>query len=316
VVSDTSEAGKEGSEVKVGDRMTYTISYLNYEEEVATIVVKDKLPVGVDFKTASDGGKYDQATHTVTWTIENVASGTKGSVTVEVEVNSKAVVGIENTATVQVEDNTAQTTNKTINPVTSEEPKKEVSSEENTSQTTSETKNPVIPEKPTKEVSSDVGNNSSDVKVGDRITYTISYLNYEKEAATIVVKDVLPVGVDFKTASDGGEYDEVTHTVTWTIESVASGTKGSVTVEVEVNQQAVISIENTATVQVGDNTPQTTNKTINSVTPEEPTENGSGNGNYVKTSDSSSFLVWSMLALLNLLMIVFIRFKMYKANYS
>ena len=126
------------------------------------------------------------------------------------------------------------------------------------------------PQNPVKTISSDDGKDGSAVTVGDSITYEISYLNYEDSAATIIITDRLPDGVDFGTASNGGIYSDTNHTVTWSIPGVASGTGGTVTVTVEVNKDAVVKIENTANVKVGDNDPLTTNEVENLVTPENP----------------------------------------------
>lgn len=115
-VSDTSAAGKNGATVKVGDLITYDISYSNEGTAPATIVITDKLHAGVDW-VASPNGSYDEATHTVTWTIQNVQGGSGGTVTVEVRVNKIAVARIANSAVVKVGDNEPQTTNFVINPI-------------------------------------------------------------------------------------------------------------------------------------------------------------------------------------------------------
>ena len=115
-----SDNGKDGSAVAVGDSITYEISYLNYEDSAATITITDKLPDGVDFDTANNDGSYDDGTHTVTWTINNVPGGADGTVTVTAEVNKDAVDKIENTASVKVGYNNPITTNKVENPVTPE----------------------------------------------------------------------------------------------------------------------------------------------------------------------------------------------------
>lgn len=241
-VSDSSDAGKDGSAVRVGDQITYNIIYTNYEPTAAAITITDPLPAGVDFVSATNGGIYNSATHAVTWTFASVASGASGMVSLVVRVNQSASVMIENYASVQVGENQPQITNRVENPITTT-PEKKVSD------------------------SSEAGKDGVAVTVGDRITYDITYKNYEATAATITITDALPTGVDFVSATNGGIYNGATRTVTWTFVSVPSGTRGLVSVVVRVNQSAVTMIEDYATVQVGNNVPQTTNKVENPVKP-------------------------------------------------
>lgn len=270
-VSDNSEAGVGGDAVKMGDKITYDITYVNYEETAITVIITDILPTGVDFLSATDGGIYNAATHTVTWTLANVASGDGGTVSMVVAVNERAMVKIKNYATVQVGDNTPQTTNIVENPVNPKEPEKNVSD------------------------LSEAGVNGSAVKLGDKITYDITYVNYEKTAVTVIITDTLPDGADFLSATDGGIYNTTAHTVKWTLTNVASGTYGTVSVVVRVNERAVVKIENYAKVAVGGNDPRTTNIVENPVTPETPEkkvsdESAAGvNGSAVKAGDRITY---------------------------
>ncbi|AUB58102.1 hypothetical protein BK008_07115 [Methanobacterium sp. MZ-A1] len=55
-----------------------------------------------------------------------------------------------------------------------------------------------------------------EANVGDLVTFTITtYNNGPSNATNIVVTDVLPVGLDFISASDGGTYDALSRTITW-----------------------------------------------------------------------------------------------------
>lgn len=112
-------SGAEGT-AQVGDKLTYTIKYANTESATATVVVTDKVPTGTTFVSASEGGVYDQATNTVTWTFNNVVPGDegKGSVTLTVEVSEDAVVeSIENQAWVKVGDHDPDATTKVDTPL-------------------------------------------------------------------------------------------------------------------------------------------------------------------------------------------------------
>ena len=101
--SDIVTAGNSFGMIEVGDQIVYTIEYYNNLNVPADVTVTDELDDGVNFFSASNGGTYDSDAHTVTWTIQNVAPFTKGSVTLTVEVNASAIDGSDPTLT-----NTAQ----------------------------------------------------------------------------------------------------------------------------------------------------------------------------------------------------------------
>ncbi len=248
----------EETEVSVGDILTYEISYYNHYNALTNVVITDTLDEGVDFVAASDDGVYDEATHTVTWTLENVAALSAGSVTVQVQVNANAKIADEdgntsvaNQASVAIGNNSAVDTNIVENPLTDdgeEDPEKVISADSK-------------------------GADGASVSVGDEITYVISYYNNNSKAAKIVIEDALDAGVDFVEASDNGVYDKETHTVTWTFDSVAAFTAGTVTVTVAVNENATVAkvVSNDASVTIG-NTTRTTNEVTTDVddNPEDP----------------------------------------------
>lgn len=226
--------------VKPGDTILYEITYANDSDTPVDIRITDELPDGVDYVTSTDGGVYTNADHTVTWELKNVPRIT-GKVTVTVTVNENAAVKIDNTAAVAIGEGDPQPSNTVTNPVTPELPVKRV------------------PE------TSDAGKDGSTVKVGDKITYEITYFNYTDQTAKIEITDRLPGGVDYLSADHGGTYHSDTHTVTWSLENVTSGSGGVVTVIVQVNATATVRIENYAYVKVGANDPQITNSVINPI---------------------------------------------------
>ncbi|MCD8087589.1 MAG: DUF11 domain-containing protein [Oscillospiraceae bacterium] len=418
VVSAASEAGVSGANVAVGDQITYTISYYNHTNTAATVTIVDALDEYVDFVSATDGGEYDEATHTVTWTIDSVSAFTGGTVDLTVEVNSSAETQVENDAVVTVGDNTA-TTDLVTNPVDDEpeDPVKTVdtdgdedfeddgatvsvgdeitytisyynyyaveadiaitdqldsgvefvsatdkdgntltaddvfSSEDDTyvkwptftaaayergtvtltvrvteaaktadssgdatvdnqagvtiaenDYTTNIVTNPLEPDDPTEPTKTvDVGADTQ-VSVGDTLVYTIGYYNNLSTAATVVIEDALDEGVDFVEASDGGVYDEATHTVTWTIEDVSAFTEGSVTLTVEVNANAKAaddngnaSVVNDADVTVGNQAKQTTDPVENPLEPDDPEDPVKtvdvGNGNAVGIGELITYTI-------------------------
>lgn len=110
-------SGANGA-AQVGDELTYTIKYANTEASAANVVVTDVVPTGTTFVSASDGGSYDSATNTVTWTFNNVASGASGEAIMTVKVSEDAVVeNIENSAFIKIGDHEPSQTTKVITPL-------------------------------------------------------------------------------------------------------------------------------------------------------------------------------------------------------
>ena len=193
-----------------GDNVTYTVIVNNTGKVNATnVVVADKLGEGLVFVSASDGGVYNETTRTITWIINLTAGETKY---LYVNTTVSAYGNITNSVIVG---------NKTFN------------------------KNVTVPEIIlVKEV------NSSDIHIGDEITYTIAVSNPGKTNATnIVIKDVLPEGLKFINASNGGVYDPATGIITWIVNITANSTV-DLTVVANVTKSGNI----TNTVNVGNKT--------------------------------------------------------------
>ena len=193
-----------------GDNVTYTVIVNNTGKVNATnVVVADKLGEGLVFVSASDGGVYNETTRTITWIINLTAGETKY---LYVNTTVSAYGNITNSVIVG---------NKTFN------------------------KNVTVPEIiPIKEV------NSSDIHIGDEITYTIAVSNPGKTNATnIVIKDVLPEGLKFINASNGGVYNPATGIITWIVNITANSTV-DLTVVANVTKSGNI----TNTVNVGNKT--------------------------------------------------------------
>lgn len=272
-VSDISDSGKGGTPVKANDLITYDISYLNYDETSADILIEDRLPDGVDFVSASNGGSHDPATHLVTWNLANLPSGAKGTVSVVVRVTENAVIKIENSASVKVGENLPLTSNVANNPIASPAPVKKVSD------------------------NSDSGKDDAPVSSGDLITYEISYFNYKETPATITITDQLSNSLDFITASIGGIYDDSTHTVAWVLPNIASGESGTVSITAQINSRAVIIVTNGARIWVDDIGPAPTNIVVNPITPPAPIKKVSAtsetgqNGSAVQKGDKITYTI-------------------------
>ena len=209
--------------MKVGDEITYKISFRNYKDEAATVLINDELDPNVEYVSASNDGAYSEADHKVTWTLENYAANTDGYVTLTVKVLEGAlesnggegkVVNGGDTATVKVGNDNEYTLEVVENPVPEEPHKEETAPYEGTG---------VL----------------GAVKVGDEITYEISYKNYKKQAADVVIKDKLDQNVQFISASDDGAYVQTQHQVTWTLKAVPAGKEGKVTLKVKVLEGAL-----------------------------------------------------------------------------
>ena len=97
------------------------------------------------------------------------------------------------------------------------------------------------------------------VGVGDELVYTIDWVNNAVDksdtpvAASVAVTDKIPHGTEFVSASEGGKHEN--GAVTWKLDNQPAGASGMVTLTVRVTDDAVVtgSVENQASIQIGDN---------------------------------------------------------------
>ena len=200
-----------------GDNVTYTVIVTNDGiGDANNVVITDVLDKGLKFLNATGNFTYDEKTGTITWIVDLDKGETK-TFNVNVTVLGYGVL-----------PNTVAVGNKTA------------------------VRNITVPEIITvKEV------NSSDIHIGDEITYTITVSNSGKINATnVVIRDILPEGLKFINASNGGVYDSVTGIITWILNITANSTV-DLTADVCVNKSGNI----TNTVNVGN---KTSNCTIES----------------------------------------------------
>ena len=193
-----------------GDNVTYTVTVTNDGiGDANNVVITDVLDKGLKFLNATGNFTYDEKTGTITWTVD-LAKGETKTFNVNVTVLGYGVL-----------PNTVAVGNKTA------------------------VRNITVPEIITvKEV------NSSDIHIGDEITYTITVSNPGKINATnVVIRDILPEGLKFINASNGGVYDPVTGIITWILNITANSTV-DLTADVCVNKSGNI----TNTVNVGNKT--------------------------------------------------------------
>ncbi|MGI6590307.1 MAG: Spy0128 family protein [Eggerthellaceae bacterium] len=259
-----------GKLVGVGDVLTYKVSWTNTESDKADVVITDDVPQGTELVAGSisDGGK--EANGTITWTLKDQASGASGTVTFQVKVTEAALElagnTVENQATVTIGDNPGVKTNKVTNPV----PEKDVSTLKDDGTTVA------IEDADGKQVS-----------VGGELLYTVHWQNTEGKEADVTVTDEVPDGTEYVDGSaaivdpdnalenkSAGMNDGK---VTWTFTAPA-GAEGTVTFKVKVTEAAFDltpddnTVENTATVKIGDN-PECSTNTVTNPVPEKTVEN-------------------------------------------
>ena len=80
-----------------------------------------------------------------------------------------------------------------------------------------------------------VKNSPNSVEQGKQFSYTLNYFNIEEALAkNVVVTDNLPSQVTFASASAGGTYSSMTHSVTWNLGTLQPFSSGSLTLTVSV----------------------------------------------------------------------------------
>ena len=97
------------------------------------------------------------------------------------------------------------------------------------------------------------------VGVGDELVYAIDWVNNAVDksgapvAANVTVTDKIPHGTEFVSASEGGKHEN--GAVTWKLDNRPAGASGMVTLTVRVTDDAAVtgSVENQASIQIGDN---------------------------------------------------------------
>ena len=185
--------------VKVGENVTFTITVTNNGKSNATnVVIYDILSDAFEYASGADN--YDKDSRNATWTITNIAAGNSTSVTLI--LTAKLAGNYSNIAFVSSNENKTPTN----------------ASSDNI------TVNPDVRLSMTK--SSDV----TSVIVGNNVTFTIVVTNNGKSNATnVIVSDVLNEAFLWKS---GGNYDEASRNVTWTISNIASGKSATVTLVV------------------------------------------------------------------------------------
>jgi uncharacterized repeat protein (TIGR01451 family) len=168
---------KTSNEILVdpGDTIIYTITYSNDSPvNVTDAVITDELPLGLTYVpgSASNGGTYDSATHTITWNIGSLAS-LEGPYTVSysVTVDADASTQPQNYACINATGTNEACTSRVVTVDT--------------------------PLKLQKTVDQII------INPGDTVTFTIEYKNTGSDLNNAEITDPVPTGFDFVSSSAG-----------------------------------------------------------------------------------------------------------------
>ncbi|MDY6986725.1 MAG: hypothetical protein SWQ30_01605 [Thermodesulfobacteriota bacterium] len=177
---------------------------------VENVLLNDELPFETEFVSASDGGLYDSYTHTVTWELETIEG--QGSKCVELTVRVKTTTPI---GTVVINTSVADSDQTP--------PTQPVTEETLVGNGLVLTKVDDVPD-------------GQWVEAGDDITYELCVGNSTPfDVHEVILTDTLPGQTNFVAASEGGEYDAYTHTVTWDLGTLAQGEQRCVGLVVQVD---------------------------------------------------------------------------------
>ena len=228
-----------GSTVLPGSTIKYTLGYYNDGNlDASNATITDPVPAHTTYVagSASDGGTFDSATNTVTWTGVNVAQGTSAgspagtrTFSVTVDANTPNGTEIDNTGHIQLGDATPIDSNTTKHFV----------------------KFPVIGAVKSSDPASGTAAAPAPVAPGQTITYTITVTNSGQADATgVSVSDAIPTGTTYVdgSASNGGTLSG--GSLSWSGLTVGTQTPLALTFQVTVDAGDANGtlIENTAKV--------------------------------------------------------------------
>lgn len=203
------------SVLQPGGRTTYEIVIANRSDYTQPVdaIVQDQLPEGLTFVSADNGGTYEDATRTVTWSVGHIGSEpVVVSVTAIVDDSVLPGTTISNTAYVSLEgvcpgwDDLAAC---------------------------SATDTDVVPSlELMKTNGTDVG------RPGSTTVYELTVGNTSTvDAPDVVITDSLPAELTFISADAGGRYDAGAREVTWRLGTLAPGEQRTVRVTAWVDDE-------------------------------------------------------------------------------
>lgn len=200
---------KEGTElVNLSDTFTYTLAFAFEGDPSAPFLngtlVTDQLSPEVSFVSADKDGEFDEGSHSVIWTLGNIAPGTSNTFNVTViadkdcnitAINEASITGIVCAEAPLVKNASVQTF---------------IRCPECNGTLTLDKTGPTF------------------VDLHETFTYALEF-NFDSDTGSFldntVLVDQLPPEVEFVSADKGGVFDPATRTVTWTIgNNIAPGT--------------------------------------------------------------------------------------------
>ena len=261
-----------------GTVLTYQISFTNTDGDGASAEVVDTLTRGQGYNADSatvqigDGEAFsmepattgDAASgQTLTWNLTDLPDNAEVVITFDVTVTRDAGASVDNTATVN-----GHNTNTTTTPYPSDSKKDVANADE-----------------PTVSIDGKLAG------VGDTLIYTIDWA--AEADGTLTITDKIPDGTAYvkDSADNDGVYNEDTKTITWTFKDLKEGDKGTVTFEVTITEDAVNydEISNTASLQIGDNDPKTTNEVTTDIPKKEVTDTTPDTG--IQVGDTLTYTI-------------------------
>lgn len=137
------------------------------------------------------------------------------------------------------------------------------------------------------------------VQVGDVLTYEVKWVNYKATNAEVTVTDTVPENTEFVSAdavNGNSVKPDDNGILTWNLGEQEPGATGTVSFKVRVlDSAATTTVENQATISVGENDPDiTTNTTHNPVPGKSVTNNGGAEGNDGSTAQVGDLLTYTI----------------------
>ena len=219
--------------VDAGNDLTYTVDWsLTGDAFAHDLMIVDSLPAGVTFASASDGGVYNAAARTVTWSLgSKVAPVKNGPYTVVVNVPAPQYNGTKLVNNVTISDKAGDKADALwISTVRSSH-----------------------------ELKIEKLASPEPVDAGSNLTYTVNWaVTGNEPAKDAKIVDTLPTQVEFVSATGGGVYDAATRTVTWNLGELMTPKDGSFTVVVAVKSPQYNGTQFTNKVDFSDKTPGST----------------------------------------------------------
>lgn len=218
---------KDLQAVKAGDVVTYALHITNPgDHTIDNASVRDTVPDGLELITdsISDGGTYNSQTHEIIWNLGKVDAKHEKQVTFSVKVPKvDQKTSWKNIATLIYDNEKPKDSNEVV--VGTDLPNLTI------------VKDQKLAADPDYTFEKRTG------QTGDTLTYRLTVTNTGTATAKdVVIEDTIPTAelmetplfLRFVSASDNGEFNERTQTITWSIGDVAPGQSKSVTFTVTI----------------------------------------------------------------------------------